>query len=60
MLLFNELKILDQTWNDELELPDGSDLVSNFQDYIEYIIKNTKHLQRILQLAFTSTGLIID
>ena len=25
------------TWNDEFELPDGSNLVSGIQDYIEYI-----------------------
>ena len=28
------------TWNDEFELPDGSNLVSGIQDYIEYIYKN--------------------
>ena len=37
----NKLKIIAPTWNDEFELPDGSYLVSDIQDYVEYIIKNT-------------------
>ena len=36
----NKLKIIASTTNDESELPDGSDLVSAIQDYIERIIKN--------------------
>ena len=28
------------TWNEELELPDGSYFISDIQDYIEYILKN--------------------
>ena len=28
-------------WNDEFELPNDSYLVSDIQDYIEYIIKET-------------------
>ena len=39
----NKLKIIARTWNDELELPDGSYSVSDIQDYIEFIIKSTKH-----------------
>ena len=27
------------TWNDKLELPDGPYLVSDIQDYLEYVIK---------------------
>ena len=27
------------TWNDKFELPDGSYLVSDIQDYFEYILK---------------------
>ena len=39
----NKLKIITPTWNDELELPDGSYSVTDIQDYIEYIIKSMKH-----------------
>ena len=39
----NKLKIIASTWNDEIELPDVSYSLSDIQDYIEYIIKNTKH-----------------
>ena len=31
--------------DDDFELPDGCYSVSNIQDYIEYIIKNTKNKQ---------------
>ena len=27
------------TWNEELELPDGSYSISDIQDYFEYILK---------------------
>ena len=30
---------MDPTWNEKLELPDGSYSVSDIQDYFEYIIK---------------------
>ena len=33
-------KYLLQHWSDEFELPDGSYLISDIQDYIEYILKN--------------------
>ena len=33
------------TWNDEFKLPDGSYLISNIQDYFEYILK--KHVENI-------------
>ena len=46
MLLFKtynskkkKLKIIAPTWNDEFELPDGSYLVSDIQEFIECIIK---------------------
>ena len=29
------------TWNDKLELPDGSYSVSGIPDYFEYILKKT-------------------
>ena len=35
----NEFKISVQTWNEEFELPDGSNSVSDIQDYFEYLIK---------------------
>ena len=35
----NKFKISAPTWNDEFESPDGSYLVSNIQDYFEYILK---------------------
>ena len=35
----NNFKISAPTWNDELNLPDGSYSVSDIQDYFEYIIK---------------------
>ena len=37
----SKFKIIAPTWNDEFELPDGSYSVSDIQDHIEYIIKNT-------------------
>ena len=33
----NKFKIPAPTWNDKLELPDGSYSVSDIQDYFEYI-----------------------
>ena len=36
----NKFKISAPTWNDEFELPDGSDSVSDSQNYFEYIKKN--------------------
>ena len=35
----NKFKIRAPTWNEELELPDGSCSVSDVQDYFEYILK---------------------
>ena len=31
-------------WNDDFELPEGSYLVSDIQNYINYIVKNNKKL----------------
>ena len=36
----NKLKISAPTWSAEFELPDGSYLISDIQDYFEYILKN--------------------
>ena len=41
----DKFKISDQTWNDKFQLPDGSYLISDIQDYIEYISKN--HVENI-------------
>ena len=38
----NKFKISATTWNDTLDLPDGSYSITNIQDYFEFIIKNTK------------------
>ena len=35
----NEFRISAPTWNDEFELPDGSYLKSDIQDYFQYILK---------------------
>ena len=39
----SKYKIIAPTWNDEFELSDSSCSVSDIQDQIDYIIKNTKH-----------------
>ena len=39
----NKFKISAPTWSDKFELPDGSYLISDIQDYFEYIIK--KHYE---------------
>ena len=41
----NKFKISPPTWSDEFELPDGSYLISDFQDYFEYILK--KHIENV-------------
>ena len=43
----NQLKKIAPTWNDEIELPDGSYAESDIQDYIEYIIKKRETLTAI-------------
>ena len=35
----NKIKILTPTWNEEIELPDGSYFIWDIQDYFEYILK---------------------
>ena len=35
----NKFKISSPTWNDEFELPDRSNLISNIKDCFEYILK---------------------
>ena len=41
----NKFKISAPTWNDQFTLPDRSYLVSDIQDYFEYILK--KHREKI-------------
>ena len=40
----NKHKISTLTWNDKFELPNGSHLASNIEDYFEFIIRNHKFL----------------
>ena len=35
----NKFKISSSTWSDEFKLPDGSNSISDIQDYFEYILK---------------------
>ena len=35
----NKFKISAPTWSDEFELPDGSYLISDIQDYFDYILE---------------------
>ena len=37
----NKFEIFKPTWNEEFELPDGSNSVSDIKDYFMYIIKKT-------------------
>ena len=39
----NKLKIVAVTRNDEFELSDGLYSGSDIQDYIKYVVRNTKH-----------------
>ena len=41
----NKFKISARTWNEELELSDGSYSVSDIQDYFEYTLK--KHSESV-------------
>ena len=41
----NKIKISAPTWSDEFELPDGSYLISDIQDYFEYTLK--KHSESV-------------
>ena len=39
----NKFKISAPTWNETFDLPDGLYIISEIQDYIEYIIKKTRN-----------------
>ena len=41
----NKFKIPSPTWSDKFELPDGLYLISDIQDYFEYILK--KHNENV-------------
>ena len=45
----NKFKISAPTWNETFDLTDGLYNISEIQDYIEYIIKNTKNLLKMHQ-----------
>ena len=45
----NRFKISAPTWNEELELPDGSYSISDIQDYFEYILK--KHGEKTVNFS---------
>ena len=40
----NKFKISAPTWNDEFDLPDGSYLIADIQDYFKFIIKKHETL----------------
>ena len=45
----DKFRISAPTWNEELELADGSYSVSDIQNYFKYIFKNLRQLMIILQ-----------
>ena len=45
----NKFKISAPTWNDTIDLPDGSYNISVIQDYIKYIIKKHEKLLKLHQ-----------
>ena len=55
----NKFKIIALMCNDDFELPEGSYLVSDIQNYINYIVKTIKNYLLILLFLFTTTRLII-
>ena len=42
----NKFKISAPTWNEEVELPDGSYTTSDIQDYFEYVLR--QNMEKIL------------
>ena len=45
-----KFKISAPMWNEEFELPDGSNSISDIQDYFEYILKNMEKRLMIIIL----------
>ena len=56
----NKIKIIAPTWNDEFELPDGFNSVSDIQDYIEFIIKNHETVTTFPPIYIHINIIIID
>ena len=48
----NKLKTIAPTWNNEFDIPDGSNSMLDIQDYIKYIIKNHETLITIPFIYF--------
>ena len=48
----NKFKISAPTWSEEFKLPDGSYAISDIQNYVEYILKNTAKMLIIRQLKY--------
>ena len=48
----NNFKIYAPTWSDKFELPNGSYLISDIQDYFEYILKNIMNMLIIHQSEY--------
>ena len=51
---YNKFKISAPTWNEELQLPDGSYSISHIQDYFEFILKKIME-KRLLILQYEYT-----
>ena len=46
----NIFKISAPTWNDEIDLPDGSYTVSHIQNYFEYIVTKYKTAYKFMRI----------
>ena len=55
----NKFKILAPTWNEKLDLPDGSNSVSDIQNYFDYILKRHGKILLIIQEEYIETKLKI-
>ena len=59
----NNFKITAPAWNDKFDLPDESYSISDFQDYLKYIIKKHETIADNPLYKFTSikskTGLFL-
>ena len=55
----NKFRILAPTWNEKLDLPDGSNSVSDIQNYFDYILKRHGKILLIIQEEYIETKLII-
>ena len=48
----NKFKISAATWSDKFELSDGPYLISDIQDYFEYVLKNIMKMMKIHQSEY--------